>query len=114
MAKNTEADFVRTPEDTVKRLRLFADYRPFWQIRSSLNRAADLLEQHCVAKDSLNDDAYLLSAECPSCGNHIQRGYEECVEFCRKCGQKIHFRAFTEDELERARQSKIMDEYEDL
>ena len=63
-------------------------------------------------KESINNSAYLLSCECPDCGNQISRGYEESVLFCGKCGKKLHLRAFTEKEIEKARFDDSMDDYE--
>ena len=112
-SKSVEYVQAETPENTIQKLRLFADYRPFHGIRFSLNRAADLLEQHYVAKDAVRDNAYTLSAECPSCGQLLSRGYEEKFAYCVNCGQRIHFRPFTEDEIKEAHFQDEIDGYEE-
>lgn len=112
-SKSAEYVQAETPENTIQKLRLFADYRPFHGIRFSLNRAADLLEQHYVAKDAVRDNAYTLSAECPSCGQLLNRGYEEKFAYCHNCGQRIHFRAFTDEEIKDAHLQDTLDGYEE-
>ena len=65
------------------------------------------------AVEAINNDAYLHSCECPSCGKKIHRGYEEETKFCEKCGQKLHLRAFTQKEIDDAIFEREQDEYED-
>ena len=64
-------------------------------------------------KETVNNNAYLNSCNCPVCGKHIARGYKEKTFFCQQCGTHLHQRAFTEDEIQKARFEKQMDEYED-
>ena len=66
------------------------------------------------AVESVNNRAYTYTCECPKCGNIITRGDEESTIFCSKCGQKLHLRAFTEEEIKEAIFDREMDEYEDL
>jgi ribosomal protein L37AE/L43A len=64
-------------------------------------------------KETVNNDAYLNSCDCPICGKHISRGYEERTFFCECCGTHLHQRAFTDEEMKAAIFEKEMDEYED-
>lgn len=63
--------------------------------------------------ESVNNNAYLHSCECPKCGKTMTRGYEEETRFCSKCGQKLHLRAFTKEEVDDALFQNEMDDYED-
>ncbi len=65
-------------------------------------------------KETVENDAYLHSCKCPTCGKSISRGYEEKIFYCEKCGTHLHQRAFTEEEYEKAKFEHEMDEYEDL
>jgi len=64
--------------------------------------------------EAIENDSYSLSCRCPKCNVYIQRGYEEQTKYCEKCGQKIHMRAFTNEEIETGRFEREMDHYEDL
>ena len=64
-------------------------------------------------RETINNDAYLNSCNCPSCNKTISRGYEDKIFYCEQCGTHLHQRAFTEDEIQKARFEKQMDEYED-
>ncbi len=66
-----------------------------------------------IAMEAVNNDAYLGSCECPMCGKHITRGYDEESVFCSECGQKLHLRAFTKEEVDDALFEHEQDEYED-
>lgn len=63
--------------------------------------------------ESINNSAYLFECKCPVCGKCLSRGNKEEIKFCSKCGQKLHFRAFTEEEIRQARFDRSMDDYED-
>lgn len=63
--------------------------------------------------ETISNNAYSHRCFCPVCGNTIQRGYEERVFFCDKCGSQLHQRAFTDEEVKEALFQKEMDEYED-
>lgn len=63
--------------------------------------------------ESINNSAYLFMCECPKCGKRMERGRKEEIKFCSKCGQKLHLRVFTEEELRQARFDRSMDDYED-
>lgn len=65
------------------------------------------------AVEALENSAYLHSCRCPYCGKSMTRGNEEEVRYCSKCGQKLHLRAFTKEEVEQALFDREMDEYED-
>lgn len=64
-------------------------------------------------KETINNDAYLWSCNCPDCGKKIHRGSEERTFYCEQCGTHLYQRAFTEEELNKARFEREMDEYED-
>lgn len=53
-------------------------------------------------KETINNDAYLHSCNCPVCKKNISRDYEEKTFFCVQCGTKLHQRAFTEEEMRTA------------
>lgn len=64
--------------------------------------------------EAINLDAYLSRCECPICGNKMFHGCQgEEVKYCSKCGQKLHIRAFTREEIDRAVFEKEQDDYED-
>jgi ribosomal protein L37AE/L43A len=64
-------------------------------------------------KETINNDAYLNSCNCPVCGKKISRGYDERTFYCEQCGTRLHQRAFTEDEIQQALFEDEMDKYED-
>lgn len=64
--------------------------------------------------ESIENDAYSLRCKCPNCGSTVRRGFEEEMKYCEKCGQKLHLRAFTKEEVDSALFEHEMDEYEDL
>ncbi len=67
------------------------------------------------AVEAINLDAYLHSCECPKCRNRVFHSYDgEETKFCENCGQKLHIRAFTEEEIDDALFEEEMDTYEDL
>ena len=46
-------------------------------------------------KETIKNNAYLNSCDCPVCGKHISRGYEERTFFCERCGthlKSIHWK----------------------
>lgn len=63
--------------------------------------------------DTIQNDAYLLSCQCPVCMHSITRGYDEGVAYCEKCGQKLHFPPFAKEEIDNAMFEHEMDSYED-
>lgn len=63
--------------------------------------------------DTIQNDAYLLSCQCPVCMHSITRGYNEGVAYCEKCGQKLRFPPFAKDEIDNALFEHEMDSYED-
>ena len=65
------------------------------------------------AKETLDNDAYLLSCKCPTCGHRLSRGYEEDTFYCRYCGEHLHARAFTDSEVKDAHFISAMDTYEE-
>lgn len=64
-------------------------------------------------KETINNNAYLNSCDCPDCGNTITRGTEERTFFCDNCGIKLHQRAFTQKEIDDSIFQNEMDTYED-
>lgn len=70
-------------------------------------------EKHNNTKEAIDNDAYLWSCKCPDCGKKIHRGWEERIFYCEQCGAHLHQRAFTEEELDKARFEREMDDYED-
>lgn len=64
-------------------------------------------------KETIQNDAYLLSCRCPACNALIRRGYDEETCYCSKCGQRVHMRAFTDEEIEDAHFEHKMDHYEE-
>jgi len=64
-------------------------------------------------KETINNDAYSNSCDCPECGEHISRGKEERTFFCFKCGVHLHQRAFTKEEIDEAVFEHEIDSYED-
>ena len=50
---------------------------------------------------------------CPICNSLQYRGYEETIFFCRMCGNELHARAFTQEEIKEALLQNEMDDYED-
>lgn len=65
-------------------------------------------------EETINNDAYFGSCNCPKCGKAIHRGSEERTFYCEQCGTHLHQRAFTKEELDKASFDREMDEYEDL
>lgn len=63
--------------------------------------------------ETIHNDAYLHSCNCPKCNYHMHRGSEERIFYCENCGTKLHQRAFTEEEVNDALFEHEMDEYED-
>lgn len=66
-----------------------------------------------IAVESVKDSAYFNSCECPVCGNSMFRDSKEQTRFCSKCGQKLHIRAFTKEEVRQAAFDHQMDDFED-
>lgn len=66
-----------------------------------------------IPMESVENSAYLLSCRCPACGAHMSRGYDEETKFCSKCGQKVHMKAFSKEEVKQALFDNEMDDYED-
>jgi ribosomal protein L37AE/L43A len=64
-------------------------------------------------KETIKNDAYLNSCECPNCGNYIRRSSKERIFFCEECGTHLHQRAFTQEEIDKALFDNEMDSYED-
>lgn len=64
--------------------------------------------------ETINNDAYLNNCTCPICGKVHSRGREEKTFYCSECGTRLHQRAFTDEELEKAIFEDEMDRYEDL
>ena len=63
-------------------------------------------------KETINNNAYLLSCECPTCGHKLSRDYDEETFYCRYCGEHLHARAFTKKEIDEALFELEMDDYE--
>lgn len=75
-----------------------------------------VLKECCIKSEPmevLENDAYLMSCICPSCGKKLSRGSSEEEKFCEHCGQKLWIRAFTKEESDHGRFEREMDEYED-
>ena len=53
-------------------------------------------------KETINNNAYLHSCNCPVCKKNISRDYEEKTFFCTQCGTQLHQRVFTEEEIKQA------------
>ena len=53
-------------------------------------------------KTTINNNAYLLSCECPTCGHILSRRYEAEEFYCRYCGEKLYAEAFTDKEIKDA------------
>lgn len=66
-----------------------------------------------VAVESIENSCYLNSCKCPVCGKSMTRGTGEETRYCQKCGQKLHLRAFTKEEIRQAVFDRRMDDYED-
>lgn len=66
----------------------------------------------CI-KETINNDAYLNSCNCPVCKKYISRDYDEKTFFCTQCGTHLHQRAFTSKEIQQALFQDEMDRYED-
>lgn len=64
-------------------------------------------------KQTINNNAYLLSCECPTCGHIHFRGYEAEEFYCRYCGEWLYAEAFTNEEIEDALFRSEMDSYEE-
>lgn len=64
-------------------------------------------------KETINNNAYLKSCDCPECARHMTRGYAEKIVFCSYCGAKLHQRAFSEEEINKAIDDHLFDNYED-
>ena len=62
--------------------------------------------------ETIKNDAYLHSCECPKCHHTLFRDSEEEIFFCKYCGAHLKARAFTEKEIEDAIFEWDMDEYE--
>ena len=62
--------------------------------------------------ETIKNNAYLHSCECPNCHHILSRDSEEEIFFCRYCGAHLWARAFTEKEIEDAIFEWDMDEYE--
>lgn len=63
--------------------------------------------------ETLDNDAYSHSCICPCCNTKLYRDFEERVFYCEACGQQLHQRAFTDEEVAEALFQKEMDEFED-
>lgn len=64
-------------------------------------------------KETVCNDAYLLTCYCPTCYKKLPRSFKEEVFYCRKCGQKLHTSPFSDEEIEKALFEREMDCYED-
>ena len=64
-------------------------------------------------KETINNNAYLHSCNCPTCNTHLHRGWEEENFYCYKCGEHLHAPAFTDEEIKKAIFDLEMDNYED-
>lgn len=63
--------------------------------------------------ETVENNAYSHSCTCPCCGTRLSRDYEERVFYCEVCGQQLHQRAFTDEEVDEALFQHEMDEFED-
>lgn len=63
--------------------------------------------------ETIENNAYSHSCICPCCGKRISRDFEERVFYCEVCGQQLHQRAFTDEEVKEALFQHEMDEFED-
>ena len=63
--------------------------------------------------ETIKNDAYFHSCECPNCHHILSRNSEEEIFFCRYCGAHLKAKAFTEEEIKDAIFRSEMDEYED-
>ena len=61
---------------------------------------------------TIDNNAYLLTCRCPSCSNTLDRGYKEEMQYCKYCGQKLRFPAFSDEEVRKAHFESEMDGYE--
>lgn len=73
----------------------------------------DMPNERDIPMESIENDAYANQCRCPKCRKLIARGSGESTCFCPKCGQKLHLRPFTEEEIKRAIFEDEMDDYED-
>lgn len=64
-------------------------------------------------KETIENDAYCHLCRCPSCDTKLYRRDEEYTFFCSECGQHLHARAYTKEELECASFNRRQDDYED-
>lgn len=64
-------------------------------------------------KETIENDAYTNSCVCPTCNKSMFRESEESTFFCRNCGEYLHARAFTKEEIDDAIFQRRQDEYED-
>lgn len=64
-------------------------------------------------KETIKNDAYANSCACPTCNKVMFRGSKESTFYCRNCGEHLHARAFTKEEIDDAIFQKRQDEYED-
>lgn len=62
--------------------------------------------------DTINNNAYHMTCNCPHCGASLKRGTEEYTTYCTSCWDKIHIPPFTQEEIDKARFEREMDDYE--
>lgn len=63
--------------------------------------------------DTINNDAYNHSCNCPVCQNKLSRNLDENVFYCKFCGSKLHTPSFSEEEINQAIFEREQDEFED-
>lgn len=63
-------------------------------------------------KEVINIDAYDFSCNCPTCGKRITCKENETF-YCERCGEHLHHRAYTKEEIKQAIFEREMDTYED-
>ncbi|MBR6253162.1 MAG: hypothetical protein IKR04_04940 [Clostridia bacterium] len=64
-------------------------------------------------KTTINNNAYLLSCECPTCGHILSRECKAEEFYCQYCGEKLYAEAFTDKEIKDAFFRSEIDTYEE-
>lgn len=81
-----------------------------------INLIESVLKETCTKSEPmevLQHDEYLMSCVCPSCGKKLSRSHDEEERFCDNCGQNLWIRALINEESDKGRFEREMDDYED-
>ena len=55
-----------------------------------------------ITLEAINYNLVSSHCQCPNCGTYLLHGNIEEVQYCKKCGTRLHMRTYTANEINRA------------